>query len=310
MPRTQPLPDGLGAVFSTAAAKAAGVAPGRLRGRDLTRPFRGANVIGRATTVRERATACAARMTGQWAFCGVTAAVLHGIPLPPGFASPYRALDVAVIEPRTPPRAEGIVGHKYSLGSVGVTYLAGLPVSRAVDAWCQLAAVLSREDLVAAGDFLLSGDPREGRFRHPRCTIEQLRTAAAGYAGKRGAKSLRWAVKRVRPGVDSRPESLLRLLLVEAGVPEPIVQHATPVGDGSLVLHPDLALPEWGVLFEYQGDGHRDRERFLGDIDRNELFKAAGWDVIEVTSKDLFDDREAFLSRVFAVLRRHGCRMK
>ncbi|GAA4176701.1 hypothetical protein [Gryllotalpicola koreensis] len=247
-------------------------------------------------------------MTGLWAFCGVTAAALHGMPLPPAYDSRYRSLDVAVAAPRTPPRAEGIIGHKLVAGSVSVVTVAGLPVLWTPDVWCQLAAVLSREDLVAAGDFLLSGDAWAGRMRRPLCTIEQLAAAVARYAGKRGAKNLRWALGRLRADVDSRTESLLRLLLVEAGIPEPLVHLAVSVANGQLTLHPDLALPQFGVCFEYQGDGHRDRDRFLSDIDRNELLRAAGWEVIEVTSKDLFHDREAFLQRVFAVLRRRGFR--
>ncbi|GAA4184621.1 hypothetical protein GCM10022288_05570 [Gryllotalpicola kribbensis] len=247
-------------------------------------------------------------MTGAWAFSGVTAAALHGVPLPPALDSKYRALDVAVPDPRSAPRADGIIGHRYDADSVKVVFLAGLPVMWSPDAWCQLAAVISREDLVAAGDFLLSGDAWEGARRRPRCTIGQLSDAVRRYAGKRGARNLRWALSRLRPGVDSRPESLLRLLLVEAGVPEPVVHQAIDVADGAITLHPDLVLVALGVVFEYQGDGHRGRDRYLSDIERNELLRAAGWDVIEVTARDLFEDREAFLARVFAILRRHGFR--
>lgn len=99
-------------------------------------------------------------------------------------------------------------------------------------------------------------------------------------------------------------------MLVAAGVPEPIIHLAVEVADGAIILHPDLVLPQFRVCFEYQGDGHRDRDRFLGDIDRNELLREAGWEVIEVTSKDLFQDREAFLRRVFAALRRQGFRAR
>lgn len=310
MPRSQPLPDGLGSVFSTRDALNAGVSPGRLRSLDLIQPFRGANVVRQPRTLRERAAACAARMHGEWAFCGVTAAALHGMPLPPALSSKYRALDIAVATPRTPPRAEGIIGHRYDGRSFFVVSLSGLPVVAGADAWCQLSAVLSREDLVAAGDYLLAGSSWAGAQRKPLCSIEQLRAAVQRYAKKRGARNLRWALERVRLGVDSRPESLLRLLLVAAGVPEPVVHHAIEVAGGAITLHPDLALPSLGVVFEYQGDGHRERNRFLGDIDRNELLRAAGWEVIEVTSKDLFEDREAFISRVLAVLRRRGLRAK
>ncbi|MCL2515783.1 MAG: very short patch repair endonuclease [Microbacteriaceae bacterium] len=304
------LPDSLGTTFSTATALAAGVTPSRLRNAAISQPFRGANVVGIATALTDRAAACAVRTRGTFAFCGVTAAALHGVPLPPGIDMPHRPLDVAVVAPRTPPRAEGITGHSFAAHSFRVVMLAGLPVVEATAAWCQLAEALSREDLVAAGDFLLSGDPWESHRRQPRCTLEQLTEAVRRHAGKRGAKKLRWALARVRHGVDSRPETLLRLLLVAAGVPEPVIRHAIPVADGRLVLHPDLALPQFGVVFEYQGDGHRERDRFLSDIERDELIRAEGWEVVQVTSKDLFGNRRIFIERVFAVLRRRGLRLK
>jgi len=297
-------------MFATSTALAAGVTPAQLRSAELSQPFRGTNVLGTAKTLQERGSACALRMSGPWAFCGVTAAQLHGMPLPPGFTAPHRPLDVAVLAPRSAPRAEGILGHKIKAHSFLVVLSGRLPLAHAADAWCQLAAVLPREDLVAAGDFLLAGDVWAGARRRPLCDRQELEQAAARYAGKRGARNLRWALERLRPDVDSRPESLLRLLLVAAGVPEPVVHLAVAVADGAIELHPDLALPDWGVVFEYQGDGHRDRDRYLGDINRNELLRAAGWEVIEVTSKDLFVDPDAFLARVSAVLRRRGLRLK
>jgi len=310
MPHPPALPESLGPTFSTASALAAGVTAGALRNPAITQPFRGANVVGAATTLTQRATACAARTAGVFAFCGVTAAALHGIPLPPATDVAFRPLDVAVVAPRTPPRAEGVIGHRFAAHSFKVVMISKLPVVEAAAAWCQLAEVVSREDLVAAGDYLLSGDPWAGRGRHALCSKEQLEAAALAHAGKRGAKNVRWALARIRPGVDSRPESILRLVLIAAGLPEPVIHHAAVLADGRVLLHPDLAFPQFKIALEYQGDGHRQRDRFLSDIERLELFRAAGWELIQVTSRDLFQARADFLERVFTALRRSGYRRK
>jgi hypothetical protein len=97
-PRPSPLPDGLGAAFSVADARAAGVSPRRLRGRDLTAPFHGVRMTRAGMlppdagepsdpspeerAALERIHAYAARMAEGTFFTHVSAARLWGLPLP------------------------------------------------------------------------------------------------------------------------------------------------------------------------------------------------------------------------------------
>jgi hypothetical protein len=303
-PRT-PLPATLGASFTRAEALAHGVTEGRYRGRDVHHPFRGVATRHPPTTIGARCAAFARKMRGRWWFSHITAALLMRMPLPRRFDDPARPLDVTVPKPHTPPRDAGCTGHTITDPKIQVIETAPVPVIAPADTWCQLSMALDREDLVAVGDYLLSGHPRD-RPRLPLATLCQLREAAARYRGRRGAKKLSWALARVRPGVDSRPESLLRLLLLSWGLPEPMIADPTPVDGGRVVLHPDLKLPRWLTVVEYEGDGHRDREQWLSDIDRYALLRAAGWEVIQVTAADLFRDREKFRRRVFATLGRRG----
>lgn len=303
-PRT-PLPEALGIAFTPAVARSHGVPRGRLRGPDVSHPFRGVATRVPPETIPQRCEALAAKLTGRWWFSHATAAVLYGVPLPPWLESTDRPLDVTVFAPRTPPAANGCLGHTISDPRTQVIDARPFPRIAPADVWCQLSTVLSREDLVAAGDYLLSGNAFSSR-RSPLCSECDLRAAVRRYGGKRGAKNARWALERVRGGVDSRPESLLRLLLVAAGLPEPLIADATAVDGGRIVLHPDLKLAQWGTVFEYEGDGHRDRGRWLSDIERYSLLRAAGWEVIQVTWNDLFRERASFLRRVFETLRRRG----
>jgi len=160
-------------------------------------------------------------------------------------------------------------------------------------AWGQSAAVLGREELTAVGDRLLLS-PRGG---NPAFGVEDLRRVAASWSGRPGASRLRWAAEHVRTGVRSRPETLLRLALLRGGLPEPVVEHPIAVA-GGLVLHPDLAYPPSHLAIEYEGDVHRDRAAWEGDIERRELLADAGWRTLRVTARQLFGNPAALVSRV------------
>ncbi|GAA4180926.1 hypothetical protein [Gryllotalpicola koreensis] len=297
-----------GQSLSTSAARDAGLTRAQLRQPGVDHPYHGVNLIERTSdpmrahlTVTQRAcTDYGARMLPGQFFAGATAALLWRAPLPAGFDE--RPLTIGVFSPRTPPRARGVRGICVDEGRVRIQTAFGLAIVSPGDAWCQLAGELSREELVAVGDYLLSGDARDGGYRRPLATLNELEDAVRRHSRARGIGKLRWALVRVRAGVDSRPESLLRLLLVAAGLPEPLVNDPTPVADG-IVLRPDLKLPRWRVAFEYEGEDHwRDRKQWARDQQRRELMEEAGWKVIRVFAQDLFVAPEAFLARVRTIL--------
>ncbi|HEX6956225.1 MAG TPA: DUF559 domain-containing protein [Agromyces sp.] len=76
---------------------------------------------------------------------------------------------------------------------------------------------------------------------------------------------------------------------------------AVAVGDGTLVLHPDLADPELRIAIEYEGSRHREPGRWERDIERRELFEDAGWRVIRVTAAALADPT-ALVARVRRII--------
>lgn len=81
----------------------------------------------------------------------------------------------------------------------------------------------------------------------------------------------------------------MRVILIRAGLPEPIIGH-TVYHDGYFVGTPDLAYPHLRLAIEYEGDGHRTSRRvFEDDLVRKELFEAAGWRVVRVSAKRLRD---------------------
>lgn len=221
-----------------------------------------------------------------------TAAELRGVPLPADVAS--GALHVSVPFPRTPPRGRGVIGH--SLGGLAGGSVDGLPVCSPEEVWCQLSRVLDGPDLVAAGDHLVGA-----RSREAQTNVGLLADAVDQHRGSPGARARAWALPRIRFGADSRPETLLRLLLEELGFVDLDVNSSVVVDGGRLTLHPDLSVREARLAFEYEGDGHRERRQWVTDIRRREHFEAEGWRVVRVTGDDLFRNRDSLIARLAAL---------
>lgn len=281
--------------FSVAAGRDAGLTDGRMRGRSFARPHHGVRVWvrgeGEATgdgDVRERCDRLLPALPAGAIFSHATAARLWGMPLP--LAVPD-ALHVMVPD-ATPVRRPGVIGWTRAGELGGVQVRHGMPVPSAADTWVMLAAMnagrgerLSRENLVAIGDFLVSGERRSFGRETPLATIESLHDAVSRHGSRRGAVALRWALERVRMPVDSPQETLLRLALVAARLPEPVVQPPVPTAAG--VRHPDLGYLERRLLIEYLGDVHRtDRETWRRDLVRVQLFEDAGYRVILAGAAD------------------------
>ncbi len=302
MPRKNPLPARLsGTAFLTGDSDFHGLGRSRLRREDVAHPFHGVRSIDLdLESIVDLCRAYEPLLRKGLCFSHVTAARLFGIPLPDTIA--LEPLHVSSFGQGSPPRRRGVRGHL--LSETDVTLVLGLPVTSAAETWCQLAVVLCREDLVAAGDYLVSGTRLPGGGRSaPLCTRDELVATGERHVRQRGARSIAWALQRIRSGVDSRTESRLRLLLVSAGIPEPVIGMPVLVDFGRLTLHPDLALPRWGVVFDYEGDLHRtDRTTFLSDIRRRELLEAESLRVIRVSSDDVFVTPDDFIARVFRVL--------
>lgn len=270
--RATPLPPRLaGRPFRTARALQLGVTRGRLGARDLAAPFRGVRAPAGADALIDLCRAYAQRMPRGHAFSHTTAARLWGLPLPDEISLP---LHVSAPVPKRQPRMRGVVGHRLGTG-IRVAWTRGLPVVAAADAWCQLATVLSHDDLVAAGDRII-GWPK------PLAGLDAIDAAIERFGSRRGAIRLRAARADLRPGSASRRETILRLRVLRAGFPEPELNTAIAL-DADTTTHGDLVFREYLVLLEYDGEQHReDDAQFHRDVERLNDLATAGWIVVRV----------------------------
>ncbi|MCX6500851.1 MAG: DUF559 domain-containing protein [Microbacterium sp.] len=306
--RRSDLPSDLGHVFTSRQARERGVSASRLRSHDLEAPFHGVrrrraalspDDCGLADRLLASAEAYAQRMTGEEFFCGVTAAVVWGLPLPAWTLQDAR-VHVAVHSPRRAPRGRGVVGREVDprLVTVRREPSSGWRVTSPASTWAMLAPVLRHPyDLVAVGDGvvrrrMVPADPP------PLGTIDELEAAVT--AGRRlGVGALRDALPRIRDGAASRPETWMRLTVLDAGLGEPMLNHDVFDDEGTWIARVDAAYPAQRVALEYEGEHHLlDPLQWAKDLRRYELLAAAGWHVIRVSKDALFQHPDDVVRRL------------
>lgn len=308
MPRApRPLPSVLhGDVHAVSSLVEHGVSVERARRSDISRPYRG--VIAHnfdLSSLRARAVALSVRQhMPPFAFSHQTGAALLGLALPASVR--HDRLHVTVPHPHRAPRLEGVAGHAYRLDQTYVDVhsivLESTGEARFVSVLSEpwllvtLATVVGLDDIVALADAMRWRAHSEGR---------ELDFSAALAEGRAGSARAARALSLSELGVRSRPESLLRLNLARAGLPPATVAH-TITGQGWSAT-PDLAWPQFKVLVEYEGDGHRTSARqFSHDVQRFERYADAGWQAIRATKLDLFSEFDELVARVASRLRRNG----
>lgn len=183
-------------------------------------------------------------------------------------------LHVGVPAPARAPRAVGVIGHQVRPDAPAVE-LGGLRVSPAVAAWVECSGILSVDDLVVMGDGLV-------KRWSPPAQRDDLTRAVEAAAGRRGLARLRAALPLIRPGTDSARETLLRLLLVRAGLPEPELNAPIVNRFGAVIAHGDLVYRRQRVVIEYEGAGHLTEKQLAIDIRRLDGVMEEHWRVIRV----------------------------
>lgn len=278
----------------------------RLRTRDLEQPFAGvrAPAVG---SVRDLATAYAARMDPGHAFGGVTAARLWGLPLP----DPWHAAERLVIaRPHGATRgsARGTRHIAYAPDLLEVGALDGLRILGPAATTLTLARWMPHEPLVHVVDALLTGSDRYPDLRlpsRPHADRASLESFLARCRGHNGVPALRRALADARCGVDSRWESITRRAIVRAGLPEPEVHPVVRLADGR-ERRPDLGYRSLRIAVEFEGDGHRERRRWVSDLQRYADFEEVDWIVVRATSVDVTGAALPLIRRLTAAIARRA----
>lgn len=222
------------------------------------------------------------------AYSHLTAAHLYNIPLPHQIQA-RTEVHISHSPKTSQSERRGFISHRVHLSQDQIVHHRGIAFTNIERTWTDLAALpgLTVTDLVVAGDFVVNGRVVPGRRRdHPVTTINRLSHTLDERGRFHGKVRAREALKLIRVGSDSRPETLLRLALIDAGFPEPELQISvdphSPRG-----FTADMAYRELKIALQYDGAHHRTEEQQGRDALRDHWFQAHGWVLLRVTVHDL-----------------------
>lgn len=278
----KPLPLPLPSAFAVTDAYARGFTRAQMRNKALIAPFTGTRVgAAPAIPLELSCRALATRMPRGAAFSHRTAAVLHGMPLPPSPAN--CPVDVTVPTPARAIRRHGTRGHSAVLEPDDISTSAELPVTTVERTWCDLGTVLGLPDLVAVADFLLWHEA-------PLSTRSRLAAAIETYPSRVGRPLLRRALGLSSDHSRSRPESLVRVDLALSPLPTPLPNYELFLTIARRTVYFDLAYPEYKLELEYHGDQHRtDVRQWRSDVRRANDIGDEGWQTLQYTGDDLIN---------------------
>lgn len=132
--------------------------------------------------------------------------------------------------------------------------------------------------------------------------VSEIQAVADQHRGARGLCRLRATLALVDGGAESPYESLVRLMLVQAGLPQPETQIHVVDEWGSTVAYLDIGWREYRVAVEYDGAQHwTDARQRRRDIERLAGLEALGWIIIRVSS-DMLRTPATIVARVRAAL--------
>ena len=273
-----------------------GTTVGRIgvRADNWTTPLPGARVRGDVPLTHRLLAEAAVTVSDRLASaCDLTAAYFWAVAVPSGFGIEVDAQACAVATSRggSRHRSAGLRGRRLELPPEHLTVLAGVTITVPARTWIDCAPLVSYPDIVAMGDAIL---------RSGLASLAELSAMVSWGRGRRGIRAARRALPVLDPGAESPPESWVRALLMDDGIPRPMCNLEVSVDGGRFRL--DIAWTDRMVAVEYDGEEHHGPDQAGHDRWRRALLRQAGWTIIVVRKAD-FADFGAVIAAVRNALR-------
>ena len=253
--------------FARSAALADGLTPKMLRGKRFVRLHPRVHVLrDRELTWQDRVLAAELALPDRVHLTCISRIQAAGLDFGPRL--PVRF----VIQGDHHLAIDGIFLHRTKLlpplDDVGVT------LEAAFIFYCARARVL---DAIKVGDWLL---------HRGHIDLGRLEALAVGQLWRPGSNEALWVLDHLEPHSMSIKESESRCVLGFAGLPPPECNQ--PLELGGVTIRPDLLYRRWRVAVEYEGGHHQeDRDQYVSDLDRYDLYRAAGHRYVQVTNERL-----------------------
>lgn len=222
------------------------------------------------------------------AACMGTAAAAYGF-------DTERGTELHVLNPggRRLRSTDGLVVHRRAGAPMAV--IAGRHATAPAWTAVEVAGALRRPRALATLDAAL---------RSRACTREELVAAVALQAGRRGIATARELLGLASPLAESPMESEARLLMLDAGLPPPVLQYEVMDRRGR-TWRLDFAWPDLRVGAEYDGvDWHSGPEAFRRDRERSSALQELGWSIVPMIASDVRHRPAELVRRLDTQLRR------
>lgn len=172
--------------------------------------------------------------------------------------------------------ADGVVVHRRE--GAPLTLVAGRPATAPAWTAVEVARGLRRPRALATLDAALHSGT---------CRRADLHRVVGQQSGRRGIVAVRDLVALAAAEAESPMESEARLVMIDAGLPTPVLQHVVVDAIGRK-WRLDFAWPDYRVAAEYDGlDWHSGPDAFLRDRRRSAALQELGWVVVPIVAEDV-----------------------
>jgi REase_MTES_1575 len=146
----------------------------------------------------------------------------------------------------------------------------------------------------------------DAALRSGACDRQNLVEVSRQQSGRRGIVVVRELIPMARRQAESPMESEARLVIMDGGLPEPVLQYEIVDFDGHL-WRVDFAWPEQMVAVEYDGfDWHSSPEHLRRDRQKRAALQEMGWRVISIVGDDVRRSPDAMVRRIAGQLMRQA----
>lgn len=205
------------------------------------------------------------------AVCLGTAAAVYGF-------DTEQTVDLHVLNPERHQlrNSDGLVVHRRD--GAPLTVVEGRPATAPAWTAVEVARALRRPRALATLDAAL---------RSGTCDRRRLLVAAAAQSGRRGIVTVRELIPLAAAEAESPMESEARLVMIDAGLPRPVLQYEVIDRIGRL-WRLDFAWPDLKVAVEYDGfDFHSSPDDLKRDRRKRAALLELGWSVMGIVSDDV-----------------------
>ncbi|WP_300458939.1 hypothetical protein [uncultured Nocardioides sp.] len=199
-------------------------------------------------------------------------------------------------------RQAGVVHHRGACHVGDVTRASGHWVTSPTRTALDSCLILPRRSAVCVLDWFL---------HQSLTTIDELRQRAIGMGNWPGSLPLMHLLALADSRAESPGETLVRLLIHESDIPDPVSQLDITDAGGAWLARVDFAWPEKMALLEFDGlrklttdlrEGETALDAVVREKRREDRLREAGWLVIRVTWDDVIHHPARTVQRIRAFL--------